>query len=120
MTLDLTKPVATRDGRAAQILRSDVCNTDFPLAVLVTEADGTQNVWPYNFDGQRDAQQEEPNPNDLVNVSVVVQRFLNFYGGGGMAWATRQAADADCAVMQRVALIIVTYTDGVVTGVELA
>lgn len=120
MTLDLAKFIATRDGRAASILSTTVCNADFPLAVLVTEVDGTQNVWPYNSLGERDPAQQEPNPNDLVNVPTVVVYYLNFYESPpacGM-YASRRAADVNGDM--RNAVFAVTYTDGVITAAELA
>ncbi len=69
MTLDLDKPVQTKDGRPARIVSRDA-KGDKPLVVLVTNHAGEHRAfgWAgfYRLDGRYD--ECEPTLLDLVNV----------------------------------------------------
>jgi hypothetical protein len=51
MTLDLTKPVQTRDGRPARIICTDRVG-NFPVVALVPRKDGIEHINVYTCDGR--------------------------------------------------------------------
>lgn len=68
MTIDLTKPVQTRDGRKARILCTDMVNPHYPVAAVVTFADGIEVARMYTRDGYFGRFVDSLSANDLVNV----------------------------------------------------
>lgn len=68
MTLDITKPVQTKDGRIVEILRSNINNPDYPVVGIVTDG-SHQHVETYTADGfviRNDSQSRS----NLVNMPV--------------------------------------------------
>lgn len=75
---DPTKPVKTRDGRAARILATNLKDDMYPIAAAVTQADGTEAVLSYMGDGKT----SDPT-SDLVNLPDP-PAALNFSNGVGV------------------------------------
>lgn len=92
---DPTKPVQTRDGRQAQILRTDLKNNEYPIAALITQPDGEEYVSTH-FSNGRWVSDTIENENDLVNVpaKVRVDIFINVYPFGALGFhGIRASAD---------------------------
>lgn len=66
-TLDVTKPVRTRDGRKARILCSDFVSKDFPIVAAVTQDDGTEATNYYTLAGCY-WRSESACSDDLINI----------------------------------------------------
>lgn len=75
MTLDLTKPIQTRDGRQAKFLHTvNNPDSDYPVFAVVTNSDGTEHVHGYTtagafFNGL-------PDDCDLVNLPVYQYKLV--------------------------------------------
>jgi hypothetical protein len=76
MTLDITKPVQTRDGRSVRILCTDK-KGEFPIVALVTDENDKEFIGSYSSGGRYFNQ--GCSDNDLVNVPERVERWLNIY-----------------------------------------
>lgn len=77
MTLDITKPVQTRDGKPARIVCTDMKGT-FPVVALVTQKSGNEVVNSYDSNGVYHTFSGKSD-NDLVNIPERVERWLNVY-----------------------------------------
>lgn len=85
----------TRDGRQAQILRTDLKNKEYPIAALITQPDGEEYVSTHFSNGRWISDNVE-NKNDLVNApaKVRVNVFLNVFADGSVALhGIRHSAD---------------------------
>lgn len=67
MTLDLTKPVQTRDGRAARILATDILGT-CPVAAAITTFEGDELIYAYTADGRFVSGPDPARSGDLINI----------------------------------------------------
>lgn len=96
-TLDLSKPVQTRDGRPVRILCSDrKCapdDTPEPIVYLVTDEDGVQGYHSCQADGS--FLEGKQSSFDLVNVKPSVWHNVYRNGGIGFTNTSREDADAD-------------------------
>lgn len=93
--LDLTKPVQTRDGRAARIVSTNLRGPCYTIGALVTDENGKEDFQAYTLDGAFGAGAEIPNDWDLVNVpeKKVWERWFNIYpNGSGAAHASYNEA----------------------------
>ena len=92
-TVDLTKPVQTRDGRKARVICTNAAHTNpgFHVVALVTNEHGNEQVFPFAADGSFG---DRPYPLDLVNVPEV--KFFNLMWDGPMKapFDTREEAEA--------------------------
>jgi hypothetical protein len=82
MSLDLTKPLTTRDGRPARIVATDAKRKDYPLVALVTSEEDREVVYNYTVDGRFISTRPKGDPHnaDLINPPpppVRKTRFLN-------------------------------------------
>lgn len=66
MTLDITKPVQTRSGLPAEILRTDL-RGNYPIVAVVPEAE-RDGVYSYTIEGTRHNNPYCPTPLDLINA----------------------------------------------------
>lgn len=89
MTFDPTKPVQTRDGQKAEILRYDLNNEDWPIVAVITRPDGQQWAGTFGSGGRYSTYNEREY--DLVNVPekarVWVQIFRNEFAQDGWSFA---------------------------------
>lgn len=78
MTLDLTKPVQTRDGRKARILATDI-NCEWPIAAVIKMKGDSDHeiVKSYRIHGRIFDCCESFD--DLVNAPERVSRWFNIY-----------------------------------------
>lgn len=97
---DPTKPVATRDGRPARIICTDLKPDNgfpWPIAAAVLE-DGSETIVRYFDDGVygRCEKTSKQNPSDLVNVPCRTSKFSNVYANanpfGGVLYKTQEEA----------------------------
>ena len=82
-TLDLTKPVQTRDGRKARILCTDLMSEGrkYPIMAAVRyHAESFESLYVYTRDGKYLVGVNE-DPRDLINVPVVRHEFVNVFEG---------------------------------------
>lgn len=94
--LDLTKPVQTRNGRAAKIaavLKNPKHN--YPIFAVVTERDGSESTSSHTLAGGLFSAGESPS--DLVNVPEKIEylRYVNIYAGGPGQVLHLSKAEAD-------------------------
>ena len=98
MTLDLTKPVQTRDGRAVRILATDI-KSDAPIVAAIQIFKNDEKVYCYKANGNLLGSIYE-NLLDLVNVPET--KWMNVYldkdkpGShpyvGNVPWDTKEQA----------------------------
>lgn len=91
MTLDLTKPVQTREGLPAEIVRTDMGGST-PILAVVTPGSGIKYPVMTRLDGQ---QYSAVAPSDLVNAPEPKRYvWLNAHPHGALyVYSTRRAAD---------------------------
>jgi hypothetical protein len=91
MTLDLTKPIQTRDGRPARVLATDLNHSmGYSLTVAVGNRRGYEITEQYPPSGRFNP--DEDRPYDLINVpEKSVTRFLNL----GNAYSHLSSAKAE-------------------------
>lgn len=78
-SLDLSKPVQTRDGRKARIIATDLAGNQ-PLAVAVTDPSGNEWLSCFSLDGSYyPYNSDHPEPEDLVNTPERKEMFMNLY-----------------------------------------
>ena len=75
MTLDLTKPVQTRDGRPVRILATDIKTRERPIIIAVLNPEGHESVYALPPDGAYVKGYESAG--DLINVPP--PRKTSFY-----------------------------------------
>lgn len=117
---DPSKPVQTRDGRKATILKTDFRNTTYPI-VAVIHYDKEDHLRTFAADGRFFSHTDETNPEDLVNVPEVTTQYCNMYTLMNPTFhgEKRLANLCQSRVQARIALLKITKTDGVITAVEL-
>lgn len=114
--LDLTKPVQTRDGRAARILCADA-KGDRPIVALISvnEAELVRCFCPDGLASDQGGQCA----GDLINVppKVTIERWHNVYAtgmfGGGHTTPESARRNADPSVLGTVKVVV--YDDGTFT-----
>lgn len=117
MSLDLSKPVRTREGRPARIVATDRKGTQYPVVAFVIDLDGHEYITTHTKSGKISAHTLGAAAcGDLVNVPNRVQGslWLNVYRPeeklGICAYATRELADeAQARSVHRVACIELKY-----------
>lgn len=77
MTLDLTKPVQTRDGRRARIIATDVKWPEYPICAIVETGYGEERCEAFSLDGKFILHEECPT--DLINVPEEAFAYFNLY-----------------------------------------
>lgn len=79
-TFDPTKPVQTRDGRAARIICTDrkdtAVNNPCPLIALVTQVNGLESYYNFQLNGRFSIYTTKSDA-DLINIPE--ERWVNFY-----------------------------------------
>lgn len=110
---DPTKPVQTRDGRAARIICTDRSYRGFSgsiVALVTSEPEGVE--LPHIFQSNGEVWGCVPH-DDLINVPEEHTVWLNVYlrDGSNVSHPTRHEADTR-AVRNRIACIEVTYKEG--------
>ena len=104
---DPKKPVATRDGRKARILATDLANSNYPIAAVVADEDGEEYVVSYTADGCL-YHRGEKSEDDLMNVPEKRTVWLGIYEGDKVM-AFKDKYDAEFNNYQRLKLIPVEY-----------
>lgn len=98
---DKTKPVQTRDGRAARIV-AELNTPAFPLLAVITNKNGSEGAQHFTREGYLYGP-GSLNPADLVNVPVKITRtyFINVYsnesGSMDCLHETRHSADSEAS-----------------------
>lgn len=112
--VDLTKPVQTRDGRAARILCTDRKHSEHPVVALVKCHDFQEHCYTFSADGRN-----LPGLGtdlDLVNVppKVVSEAYRNVYSDGvvGAKFTTKAAAQREASPSAIGIIKLTTYDDG--------
>lgn len=114
MTLDLTKPVTTRDGRPVRIVEPNL-KCSYPILGIITEPNGTEEVRLWSSSGQ--LIEGHHDRHDLINKPETVRGWLNVYPGirtGSRTMVlhpTRAVAD-ELATDERVACVEFECTEG--------
>lgn len=114
-SVDLTKPVQTRDGRPVRILCTDKKGSDYPIIALVENSPGREVTASFTMGGKLNMNDLGPSHNDLVNVpaKVVSAKWLNVYPGHfGSGHTTLQAAKREASSGYLGQLKLTTYSDG--------
>jgi hypothetical protein len=111
VTLDLTKPVTTRDGQPVTILKTDLkTTTGYTILGYATAKDGTQTVRVWDPQG-RVSYGRETN-HDLVNVPSVIKGWINIYNDGDcLLHSSKETADR-LGASSRIACIYVEFEEG--------
>lgn len=117
MTLDLTKPVQTRDGKKARIVCTDAKGKTYKVIALV-EIDGEEEAHSYTLDGWF-REEAAGGDLDLVNVPEATYRWMNVYKGNhvGAACQSREEADKVARLhhRNRVSIVQIKMVDDRVT-----
>lgn len=98
---DKTKPVQTRDGRAARIV-AELNTPAFPLLAVITNKDGSEGAQHFSREGYLYGANAR-NDLDLVNVPVKITRtyFINVYpnesGSMDCLHQDRRSADVEAS-----------------------
>lgn len=122
VSLDLTKPVQTRDGRPARIVCTDrKCDNGFPLGVLIPNEYGVEEFFWHCADGRFNDSPSAPSNLDLQNVPVITMEWVPYYAdySSGKPRESLQKAkivSGDCAI----AFLKITRKDGDIVDVSLA
>lgn len=124
-SFDPTKPVQTRDGHKARILCTDrATDSGLSIVALVMSRNGTQEtVVTLEADGR--FHNFRQSNNDLVNIPVVRKMYAYQYKPEGKhPWvgtmcSTQGLVDKQAANKTPRQMLEFTYTDDVLTGVEL-
>ena len=112
MKLDTSKPVQTRDGRAARIICANRVSEHYPIIALVTEKNFERMI-AYTSEGNE--LQDIKGDTDLVNRKEEQTYWVNFYDNGLLPVLHRDRESADeGATRNRVACVEITfaYTPG--------
>jgi|SRR5215471_6757454 len=110
---DPTKPVQTRDGRVAEIVRTNVDHPDYPILALIRSREGRQEGVQYTNEGRRYGS-GHVNGTDLVNVPEKIVRWVNFYPIGSHysgCHISRETADKE-ATRERIACRRIEFIEG--------
>lgn len=125
MTIDLNKPLQTRDGRPVRILATNLKGV-YPVAGVVAAEDGTETVHGFCLDGSFYAP-GDPDRFDLQNIPEETVEHGNFYPDrtalGQVSWVTYGAASAEDArqgLGRGGVTLKITRLDGKATKVEMA
>lgn len=117
-TLDLTKPVQTRDGRKVEIKFVDETLESYPIVGVVTESDGRRYSETWTIEGKGWLSAKDDHEGDLVQVPEPLKEcWVNIYKGASQSEETysckptRAKADKDAAV-NRIACIKIQYREG--------
>ena len=115
-TVDLTKPVQTRDGRPVEILRLNRIHPHYPVVALITQPDGRQDTATYTAQGSAQVNSVSPHPIDLANVppKVLSEAYRSVYrdGGVGATFTTAQAAKREASPNALGTIKLTTFDDG--------
>jgi hypothetical protein len=76
MTLDLSRPVQTRDGRSVRILCTDLKNNKFPIVAALVDEFGVEYAYQYETDGTF---KQGGGELDLINVPTKRTIWCNVY-----------------------------------------
>lgn len=119
MSFDPSKPVQTRDGRAARILCTDRKDSRFPIIALVTYANGSETPSYYTKNGgYNDPICNKHSPGDLINIPEKHVRYMNVFLingtiSNGSLHHTKEVAEKSCGSGEnRVGCIKIEFTEG--------
>lgn len=65
--IDWTKPIQTRDGRAARVVATDLNGTEYPVVVVITHRNGNQGADAYTQSGSCYVDADETG-DDIINI----------------------------------------------------
>lgn len=126
-TIDLTKPVQTKDGKPARIICTDLKDGAYTLMVLIDFGD---REVPRTYTSKGEYFANKPSEDDLVNVPEEKVTYLNVYDapgslGNGVERTTVEASNEGAVERlrayghERIALLKITRVDGVITKKEI-
>jgi hypothetical protein len=110
--IDLNKKYKTRSGLDAEVLRTDLKGFgNYPVLVVVTDTDGSQDVLQYMKTGQYN-EDHDTHDLDLIEVKEKQGFWVNFYPNGySNAHETKEKAD-ELASDNRIACIYLEFEEG--------
>lgn len=113
MTIDLTKPVKTRDGRTARIVSTNLCGP-YPIAAVVERGDGETLIICTSEGKIADGDGESSL--DLMNVPEKHEAWINIYHNEHecpwvCSYQTKEEADYRAAP-DRISCVRVEYEIG--------
>lgn len=114
MTFDPEKPVKTRDGKMATIIKRDL-RGDRQIVAVIDAPNGAQFVMTYDANGNRSIFQDDDL--DLVNTPEKTLLWGNVYPGSVVTHETYFDANAN-AKAGRIGLISMTIEDRRLVAVE--
>jgi hypothetical protein len=86
MTIDITKPVQTKDGRKARIICADMKFSTYQLVALISSEHGEEHAEYYTKEGAYWGDGEESSK-DLVNVPEKTEEFVLYRGDSFKAYS---------------------------------
>ena len=95
--ISMDKQYRTRDGREVEVLKVGVNHRNFPVAVVVTNKDGSQLIGTRTSTGRMYSCKE--NPSDLVEVKPRIKQtvWMNIYSNGRpRPHFIKEEADINC------------------------
>lgn len=96
---DPTKPVQQRNGRSATILRADLNNDHYPIAAMIVNGHGKEEVAQFNSEGRFFADSTYENNMDLINIPEETVYYTNIYiSQDGPFLGARFKNIEDCAI----------------------
>ena len=106
--ISMDKQYRTRDGRAVEVLKVDMNNPKYPVVVIVTEKDGSQEIRSRTSTGLTVCNSECAS--DLIEVKPRIKRdvWVNVYPENSYSYASREKADGFANNNKRIACVKVT------------
>ena len=89
MTIDLTKPVQTADGRKARVLCTDRAEGQWPVVALITGIDGRESIYGYNLLGKHLYYRDL----DLINIDTTPKNLRIAREAAAQVWADMGAVE---------------------------
>lgn len=117
-SLDLTKPVQTRDGRKVEIKFVDESLDTYPVVGVVVEPDGKRFCENWTIDGRVYGPDHNARPKDLVQaLEPLIEGWVNIYTGqyGNTEYSmkcSKVEADNDANQARRIACVKIQYRKG--------
>lgn len=112
---DPTKPVQTRDGRAARIIDTNfkcLQNKNYTLIVVITNNTNNESIHVFRSDGSYIDSKPDWN---LINIPEKHVRWINFYNNApcSLPYLSKEAANRGCGdLINRIACVRIEFTEG--------
>lgn len=105
--IDFSKPVETKDGRKVRVLTSTMKNPEYPVVVIITDAEGNEYSETYAASGALYNHRDDAE-DDLVNVPEKRTLWLDIFDdGSAVGFTTEDQARRGCGGRK---IVSVEYT----------